>query len=102
MALDPAPAEKAARKNGGKKPPKNGAAPPAPSGFGPILEVLKSALDRDLGARVDPGQLSGEAAEVGIALNALLTRLIDSERRKATTAQEIDQAVESLLQLVRQ
>jgi methyl-accepting chemotaxis protein len=101
MALDPASTEKPAKKNGGKKAPKNGA-PPAPSGFAPILEVLKAALDRDLGARVDPGQLTGEAAEVGIALNALLSRLIDSERRKATTAQEIEQALGSLLELVRQ
>ena len=101
MAIDPASTEKPPKKNGGKKAPKNGAAA-APSGFAPILEVLKSALDRDLGARVDPSQLTGEAAEVGIALNALLSRLMDSERRKATTAQEIEQALDALLALVRQ
>lgn len=105
MALDPAP-EKAAKK-GGKKAaaPRNGVAAPEPSpdpGLTPIMDVLKSALERDLSARVDPSKLSGQAAEVGMALNMLLTRLIDSERRKATTAQEIDQALDALLQLVRQ
>src|SRR3954463_3796765 len=100
MALDPASTEKSAKKNGGRKSPKNGV-PPAPSGFAPILAVLKSALERDLSARVDPSQLTGEAMEVGMCLNALLSRLIDSERRKANTAAEIEQALEALLQLVR-
>jgi len=103
MALDQAP-EKAAKKGGKKSAaPRNGAAtePPPDPGLGPIMDVLRSALERDLSARVDPSKLSGPAAEVGMALNMLLTRLIDSERRKAATAQEIDQALDSLLQLVR-
>jgi len=101
MSLDQAP-EKPARK--GKKSsgpgPQNGAHPPAHT-LAPIMDVLRAALERDLSARVDPSRLEGEAAEVGMALNMLLTRLIDSERRKATTAQEIEQALEALLQLVR-
>ncbi|HVE87631.1 MAG TPA: methyl-accepting chemotaxis protein [Myxococcales bacterium] len=106
MALDPSPAGKPAKKSGGKRAPaKNGAAPPTP-GLTPILAALRSALSGDLGARVDHGSLSGEAVEVAVALNAVLSRLADqlgdAERRKITSAQEIDQALEALLQLVRQ
>ncbi|HYV43591.1 MAG TPA: methyl-accepting chemotaxis protein [Myxococcaceae bacterium] len=101
MPLDQAP-EKPPKKGKKSSAPQNGAQPPAPAHtLAPIMDVLRSALERDLGARVDPSKLDGEAAEVGMALNMLLTRLIDSERRKATTAQEIEQALEALLQLVR-
>jgi len=103
MALDPAsPTEKPARKGGGgkKRTDKNGAQPPAT--LAPIIAVLRAALDGDLGTRVDPGGLTGEAVVLGIAINALLSRLTDVERRKATTTQEIDQALDALIQLVRQ
>ena len=103
MALDPAsPTEKPARKGGGgkKRTDKNGAQPPVT--LAPIIAVLRAALDGDLGTRVDPGGLTGEAVVLGIAINALLSRLTDVERRKATTTQEIDQALDALIQLVRQ
>ena len=103
MALDPAsPTEKPARKGGGgkKRTDKNGAQPPAT--LAPIIAVLRAALDGDLGTRVDPGGLTGEAVVLGIAINALLSRLTDVERRKATTTQEIDQALDALISLVRQ
>jgi len=103
MALDPAsPTEKPARKGGGgkKRTDKNGAQPPVT--LAPIIAVLRAALDGDLGTRVDPGGLTGEAVVLGIAINALLSRLTDVERRKATTTQEIDQALDALISLVRQ
>jgi methyl-accepting chemotaxis protein len=94
-------------KKGGRKGPK---ASPPPNGKGSALSQVVAALQAaqkgDLTFRASMDGVDPEAAEAIGLLNALLTRLSgqisEGERRKATTSQEIDQALSALLALVRQ
>jgi methyl-accepting chemotaxis protein len=71
----------------------------------PITEALVSALQGDLAVRVVTEGLQGELGEVAKLFNELLEKLAsqldDAERRKQAAAREIDQAIDSLIALVR-
>ncbi len=102
MALDTSP-DKPAKSRGAKKP---AAAKPAarPNGLSlkPLSDTLKSVLAGNLQARVASEIVSGEVTEVAELLNQVLERFSESEHRKQVAAQEIDQALDALIALVRE
>lgn len=71
----------------------------------PFADALASALSGDLAVRISTEGLGDELGDVALQLNALLeklaTQLEEADRRKQLTAQEIDQAIDSLIALVR-
>src|SRR3989442_15479285 len=72
----------------------------------PITETLQAALQGDLAVRVSADGLSGESAQAAALLNDLLEKLArqidENDRRKQVSSQEIDQAIDALIALVRQ
>ena len=110
MALDttndkPAKAARAAKKPAASKP---AASKPAakPNGNGLALkalaDTLRSVLAGNLQARVVPETVGGDMMELADLLNQVLVRFSDSEHRKQIAAQEIDQALDGLIALVRE
>ena len=92
--------DKPAKKKAPAKAAGNGAASAA--GLRPLVEALRSTLAGDASARVVTDKLNGDAAEVAGLLNSVLDQLHEAERRKQVTSQEIDQALDALIALVRQ
>ncbi|MFL5345453.1 MAG: methyl-accepting chemotaxis protein [Hyalangium sp.] len=68
----------------------------------PLSDTLKSVLAGNLQARVASEIVTGEMAEVAGLFNQVLDRFSDSEHRKQVAAQEIDQALDALIALVRE
>lgn len=109
MALDTTN-DKPAKSRGTKKPAasKSAAKTPAPASNGnglalkALSDTLRSVLAGNLQARVVPETVGGEYAEFGGLLNQVLERFSDSEHRKQIAAQEIDQALDALIALVRE
>lgn len=97
MSLEPTN-DKPASKKRAAKPSANSSS----AGFGPVVEALRATLAGDAAARVPLAKLSGEAAEVAGLLNLVFDQLHEAERRKQVTSQEIDQALDALIALVRQ
>lgn len=106
MALDTSN-DKPTKARGAKKPaaaktaaktPATGSAP----SLKPLSDTLKSVLAGNLQARVASEIVSGEMAEVATLFNQVLERFSDSEHRKQVAAQEIDQALDALIALVRE
>ncbi len=98
MPVDPAQAKNGERPAAKKKAP----AAPKAARRTPVVATLEAAVGGDLSARVPAEGLTGEQGEIGRLVNALLDRLDESERRKLLAAKEIDQAIDGLLNLVRQ
>src|SRR5207249_333188 len=92
-----------ARKKAAGKPPPGGRPEVK---MKPITEALGAALHGDLAVRVAVDGLSGESAQVASLLNELLEKLArqidEGEKRKQLSSQEIDQAIDALIALVRQ
>lgn len=109
MALDTTN-DKPAKSRGTKKPAASKTAAkttaPAPNGNGLALkalsDTLRSVLAGNLQARVVPETVGGEYGELGGLLNQVLERFSESEHRKQVAAQEIDQALDALIALVRE
>src|SRR5260370_21705711 len=74
------------------------------SGMKPIVETLGAAVAGDVSTGVDTRKLKGEAAELGILLNELLSKLCglleESEKRNQLTSREIELAAAGLEALV--
>lgn len=87
-----------------KKPKKAPGAPAAD--LGPLLASLERLSQGKFDARVDIGRLSGDVAEAGRLVNALMERVenkvADSEQRKERSQVVVEQAIEGLNALVRQ
>jgi methyl-accepting chemotaxis protein len=105
MALDttndkPAKAARAAKKPAASKP----AAKPNGNGLAlkALADTLRSVLAGNLQARVVPETVGSDMVEVADLLNQVLARFSDSEHRKQVAAQEIDQALDGLIALVRE
>src|SRR2546423_9850979 len=94
----------ARKKASGKGAPAPAAAPSIK--LKPITETLQAALSGDLAVRVGADGLAGESAQAAALLNELLEKLArqidESDRRKQVSSQEIDQAIDALIALVRQ
>jgi methyl-accepting chemotaxis protein len=106
MALDTTN-DKPAKSRGTKKPAASKpAAKTTASGHGLALktlsDTLRSVLAGNLQARVVPETVGGDYAEMAGLLNQVLERFSDSEHRKQIAAQEIDQALDALIALVRE
>ncbi len=87
-----------------KKPKKASGAPTAD--LGPLLASLERLSQGKFDARVDIGRLTGDVAEAGRLVNALMERVenkvADSEQRKERSQVVVEQAIEGLNALVRQ
>ncbi len=88
-------------------PPKKGKKTTAAAGeLGALLDGLASLNRGQFTTRVDVGRLSGDGAEVGRLINALMEkvehRVADSEQRKERTQLIVEQAIEGLEALVKQ
>jgi methyl-accepting chemotaxis protein len=106
MALDTTN-DKPAKTRSAKKPAASKpAARSAPNGNGLALkalsDTLRSVLAGNLQARVVPETVGSDYAEMAGMLNQVLDRFSDSEHRKQVAAQEIDQALDALIALVRE
>jgi methyl-accepting chemotaxis protein len=106
MALDTTP-NKPTKARGAKKPAATkSAAKPSENGNGlalkPLSDTLKSVLAGNLQARVASEIVSGDVAEIATLFNQVLERFSESEHRKQVAAQEIDQALDALIALVRE
>ncbi|MDY7228055.1 methyl-accepting chemotaxis protein [Hyalangium rubrum] len=102
MALDTTN-DKPAKSRGAKKPAATKAAPKTNVlSLKPLSDTLKSVLAGNLQARVASEIVTGETAEIANLLNQVLDRFSDSEHRKQVAAQEIDQALDALIALVRE
>lgn len=88
-----------------KKPKKAPGAAPA-ADLAPLLASLQRLSQGKFDARVDIGRLSGDVAEAGRLVNALMERVehtvADSEQRKERSQVVVEQAIEGLNALVRQ
>lgn len=97
MSLD-TPNEKPATKARSAKKP----AATSGAALKPMADTLRSVLSGNLQARVSLDGVSGDSAELAGLLNQVLEQLAASERRKQVAAQEIDQALDALIALVRE
>jgi methyl-accepting chemotaxis protein len=68
----------------------------------PVADTLRSVLSGNLQARVSLDIVNGESAELSGLLNQVLEQFAAAERRKQVAAQEIDQALDGLIALVRE
>lgn len=106
MSLDSTNEKPAAKRRAPKNPAAGAAASAAntavPSGLTTFTDVVNQALSGNLSIRVETKGFPSETAALGVALNQLLEHFAGSEHRKLMAAQEINQAVEALLLLVRQ
>lgn len=72
----------------------------------PIIEAVKAFANGDLTSRINLAALDGDAAEIGAWLNRALEQFDrqtqDYEARKVLTIQVVDQALASLILLVRE
>jgi methyl-accepting chemotaxis protein len=104
MALDTTN-NKPAKARGAKKPAASKSASKA-AGSGtslkPLADTLKSVLAGNLQARVASEIVTGEMGEVASLFNQVLERFSEAEHRKHVAAQEIDQALDALIALVRE
>jgi methyl-accepting chemotaxis protein len=68
----------------------------------PLTDTVIAVLAGNLEARVPKNALEDDAADLAQLFNQLLDRHATSERRKHVAAQEIDQAIDALITLVRE
>ncbi|HYO55812.1 methyl-accepting chemotaxis protein [Archangium sp.] len=68
----------------------------------PLSDTVIAVLSGNLEARVPKNVLEDDAADLAQLFNQLLDRHASSERRKQVAAQEIDQAIDALITLVRE
>jgi len=77
----------------------------ASGGISPVVSALQAAIGGNLKVRVPTQGLSADVTALAGLVNELLSKvsvqLDDAEKRKQLTSQEIDQAVDSLIILVR-
>lgn len=73
-----------------------------PRSFKPLTDALMAALSGNLEVRVTVEALGEDATDLGHLMNQLLERFSTAERNKRLAAQEIDQAIDSLITLVRE
>jgi methyl-accepting chemotaxis protein len=106
MALDTTNDKPAKAARGAKKPAASKPAANKPNGNGlahkALADTLRSVLAGNLQARVVPETVGSDMKEVADLLNQVLVRFSDSEHRKQVAAQEIDQALDGLIALVRE
>jgi len=74
----------------------------ASSPLKPITETVIAVLSGNLEARVAKDAVEEDSSDLAKLLNQLLERHAVSERRKQVAAQEIDQAIDALITLVRE
>jgi methyl-accepting chemotaxis protein len=81
-----------------------GAAPRSKKGgsLKPITDTVIAVLAGNLDARVPKSAVEEDAADLANLFNQLLERHSAAERRKQVAAQEIDQAIDALILLVRE
>ena len=80
-----------------------GAAPRKKAGsLKPITDTVIAVLAGNLDARVAKNAMEEDAADLANLFNQLLDRFSATERRKQVAAQEIDQAIDALILLVRE
>ena len=81
-----------------------GAAPRSKKGgsLKPITDTVIAVLAGNLDARVPKSAVEEDAADLANLFNQLLDRHSSAERRKQVAAQEIDQAIDALILLVRE
>jgi methyl-accepting chemotaxis protein len=97
MSLDTPNEKPATKARAAKKPAANSVA-----AFKPVADTLRLVLAGNLHSRVAVDSLSGESAELAGLLNHVLEQFAAAERRKQVAAQEIDQALDALIALVRE
>ncbi|WP_257447067.1 methyl-accepting chemotaxis protein [Archangium lipolyticum] len=68
----------------------------------PLTDTVIAVLAGNLDARVAKNAMEEDAADLANLFNQLLERFASSERRKQVAAQEIDQAIDALITLVRE
>ncbi|QRN93366.1 methyl-accepting chemotaxis protein [Archangium violaceum] len=68
----------------------------------PLTDTVIAVLAGNLDARVAKNAVEEDAADLANLFNQLLERFASSERRKQVAAQEIDQAIDALITLVRE
>ncbi|MGE6758831.1 methyl-accepting chemotaxis protein [Corallococcus interemptor] len=107
MSLE-SPNEKPAKSRGARKTPgaKAGAdsviANTVADPLKPFTETLMAVLSGNLNARVPADRVQADASGFGHLLNQVLEQFSSAEHRKQVAAQEIDQALDSLIILVRE
>ncbi|AFE08826.1 frizzy aggregation protein FrzCD [Corallococcus coralloides DSM 2259] len=107
MSLE-SPNEKPAKSRGARKSPgvKAGAesviANTVTDPFKPFTDTLMSVLSGNLNARVPQDRVQADPTGFGHLLNQVLEQFSSAEHRKQVAAQEIDQALDSLIILVRE
>ncbi|QAT85244.1 frizzy aggregation protein FrzCD [Corallococcus coralloides] len=107
MSLE-SPNEKPAKSRGARKSPgaKAGAesviANTVTDPFKPFTDTLMSVLAGNLNARVPQDRVQADTTGFGHLLNQVLEQFSSAEHRKQVAAQEIDQALDSLIILVRE
>jgi methyl-accepting chemotaxis protein len=74
----------------------------ASSPLKPLTETVIAVLSGNLEARVAKDAVEEDSSDLAKLLNQLLERHAVSERRKQVAAQEIDQAIDALITLVRE
>jgi methyl-accepting chemotaxis protein len=74
----------------------------ASSSLKPITDTVIAVLSGNLEARVAKETVDDDSSDLAKLLNQLLERHAVSERRKQVAAQEIDQAIDALITLVRE
>lgn len=97
MSLDTPNEKPAPKARPAKKPAANSVA-----AFKPVADTLRAVLAGNLQSRVAVDSLNGESAELAGLLNHVLEQFAAAERRKQVAAQEIDQALDALIALVRE
>ncbi len=103
MAIEnPKAPAKAPKKKAAPKAPAAGAAPATSGALTPVIEALRQISQGELETRIKTEGLSGDAREVAELLNNIVGRLAEGEKRKQVATREIDQALDALIQLVRQ
>ncbi|MBM7117270.1 methyl-accepting chemotaxis protein [Archangium primigenium] len=77
-------------------------APKKPGTLKPLTDTVIAVLAGNLDARVGKNAVDEESSDLANLFNQLLDRYAVSEHRKQVAAQEIDQAIDALITLVRE
>ncbi|RYZ33920.1 MAG: methyl-accepting chemotaxis protein [Myxococcaceae bacterium] len=105
MSLESPNDKPAAKSRGAKKSPGAKAGAPEANAVDPLkpfTDTLMSVLSGNLNARVPHDRVQADPTGFGHLLNQVLEQFSSAEHRKQVAAQEIDQALDSLIILVRE
>ncbi|CAM4324137.1 methyl-accepting chemotaxis protein [Corallococcus sp. ZKHCc1 1396] len=105
MSLESPNDKPAAKPRGAKKSPGAKAGAPGANAVDPLkpfTDTLMSVLSGNLNARVPHDRVQADPTGFGHLLNQVLEQFSSAEHRKQVAAQEIDQALDSLIILVRE